>query len=236
MSPNTAINVDLKFTTPDDERSVLVELNPTISHNSFKSYWCIITGCNPFRGNPHKHVPPVSANAALNRSLEVKKNEPGVDLIQLWSWDLSKDHMDESIKMIGSRLYPGLFYDDCNLSSCLHVEEDEDKHMLVITEDPLSRGVYDEGMLSSVLIGLSSELSSAYPSDHIVIRLRRDRWSHGITALEDAGFIAISDSPEPLIVWSSGDNAVISDDNTVDMIENGWLPVPTPGFVEYERA
>lgn len=61
--------------------TLLIDLNPTISHNSLKSFGCVIGGCDE---NCEKHKL-LKKNYHYQRAVEAKKN--GISLVQVFEWD-----------------------------------------------------------------------------------------------------------------------------------------------------
>ena len=111
--PGTSQRVDFKFYT--DSREIYVDLNPTISHNSEKSYWCIVTKCqpNPKTGEPHVHSEPPSKNYSSLRACTMRDAYPIDNYMQIWDWD-DKSFMIENI--VESLLKPERNYSAHNLT------------------------------------------------------------------------------------------------------------------------
>lgn len=101
--PGTGYRVDMRFKSADGSRSVFVDVNPTVSHNSRLSYWCVVTGCKPNRdGSPHKHVPAPGKSYAYDRAVAMRAAYPDVDYVQVWDWD----DPDEIMSLLRSELEP----------------------------------------------------------------------------------------------------------------------------------
>lgn len=101
--PGTGYRVDMRFASADGSRSVFVDVNPTVSHNSRLSYWCLVTGCKPNRdGSPHKHAPATGASYAYDRAVAMRAAYPDVDYVQAWDWD----DQDEIMSLLKSELEP----------------------------------------------------------------------------------------------------------------------------------
>lgn len=101
--PGTGYRVDMRFSSADGSRSVFVDVNPTVSHNSRLSYWCLVTGCKPNRdGSPHKHAPAISKSYAYDRAAAMRAAYPDVDYVQVWDWD----DPDEIMSLLKSELEP----------------------------------------------------------------------------------------------------------------------------------
>ena len=81
--PGTHWRADLKVEQGD--HTVLVDVNPTISHNVDKSWWCAMTGCKPMDGKPHKHSAPISESYPAERMDAV--TAAGCRYVQIWDWD-----------------------------------------------------------------------------------------------------------------------------------------------------
>ena len=118
--PGTSQRVDFKFYTED--REIYVDLNPTISHNSEKSYWCIVTKCrpNPKTGAPHVHNDPPAKNYSALRARIMESTYPMDNYVQIWDWD-DKAFMIENI-----------------VESLLKPERSYSAHDLIIEEIPQS--------------------------------------------------------------------------------------------------
>lgn len=101
--PGTGYRVDMRFDSADGSRSVFVDVNPTVSHNSRLSYWCVVTGCKPNRdGSPHKHAPAPGKSYAYDRAVSMRAAYPAVDYVQVWDWD----DPDEIMGLLESELEP----------------------------------------------------------------------------------------------------------------------------------
>lgn len=101
--PGTGYRVDMRFSSADGSRSVFVDVNPTVSHNSRLSYWCLVTGCKPNRdGSPHKHSPSPGKSYAYDRAAAMRAAYPDVDYVQVWDWD----DPDEIMSLLKSELEP----------------------------------------------------------------------------------------------------------------------------------
>lgn len=86
--PGTGYRVDMRFASADGSRSVFVDVNPTVSHNSRLSYWCVVTGCKPNRdGSPHKHAPATGKSYAYDRAVAMRAAYHDVNYVQVWDWD-----------------------------------------------------------------------------------------------------------------------------------------------------
>jgi hypothetical protein len=97
--PGTPYSIDFKMTSPDGKRSVLVDLNPTISHNAYATFYEIVSGSkttDEWTGLPSSY--------ACKRAKAAQERCPDMNLIQLWSWDLGNDEIARSINMIVERL------------------------------------------------------------------------------------------------------------------------------------
>ena len=101
--PGTGYRVDMRFDNADGSRSVFVDVNPTVSHNSRLSYWCLVSGCKPNRdGSPHKHAPAPGKSYAYDRAAAMRAAYPDVDYVQVWDWD----DPDEIMSLLESELEP----------------------------------------------------------------------------------------------------------------------------------
>ena len=101
--PGTGYRVDMRFSSADGSRSVFVDVNPTVSHNSRLSYWCLVSGCKPNRdGSPHKHAPAPGKSYAYDRAAAMRAAYPDVDYVQVWDWD----DPDEIMSLLKSELEP----------------------------------------------------------------------------------------------------------------------------------
>ena len=101
--PGTGYRVDMRFASADGSRSVFVDVNPTVSHNSRLSYWCLVPGCKPNRdGSPHRHAPATGASYAYDRAVAMRAAYPDVDYVQMWDWD----DPDEIMSLLESELEP----------------------------------------------------------------------------------------------------------------------------------
>lgn len=77
-----------------NDKAVLIDLNPTISHNTFKSFSCVIGGCSA-ECDKHKAI---RRDYHYKRALEAKKNN--ISLMQFFEWD----NDDKIIKMLNAKL------------------------------------------------------------------------------------------------------------------------------------
>lgn len=103
--PGTGYRVDIRFDSADGSRSVFVDVNPTVSHNSRLSYWCLVSGCKPNRdGSPHKHAPAPGESYAYDRAAAMRAAYPDVDYVQVWDWD----DPDEIMGLLRTELEPAL--------------------------------------------------------------------------------------------------------------------------------
>lgn len=101
--PGTGYRVDMRFDNADGSRSVFVDVNPTVSHNSRLSYWCLVSGCKPNRdGSPHKHSPAPGKSYAYERAVSMRAAYPDVDYVQVWDWD----DPDEIMSLLAAELEP----------------------------------------------------------------------------------------------------------------------------------
>ena len=101
--PGTGYRVDMRFSSADSSRSVFVDVNPTVSHNSRLSYWCLVSGCKPNRdGSPHKHAPAPGKSYAYDRAAAMRAAYPDVDYVQVWDWD----DPDEIMSLLAAELEP----------------------------------------------------------------------------------------------------------------------------------
>lgn len=101
--PGTGYRVDMWFKSADGSRSVFVDVNPTVSHNSRLSYWCVVTGCKPNRdGSPHKHAPAPGKSYAYDRAAAMRAAYPGANYVQVWDWD----DPDEIMSLLEAELEP----------------------------------------------------------------------------------------------------------------------------------
>lgn len=98
--PNAGKRVDMMITMPGTDRRVFVDINPTISHNSYKSYWCIITGCKGTVGKPHVHGEPVPRDYAYARANLMREAYPDDNYVQVWDWD----DYDRIVRMVTGML------------------------------------------------------------------------------------------------------------------------------------
>lgn len=107
--PGTGYRVDMRFASADGSRSVFVDLNPTVSHNSKLSYWCVVTGCKPNRdGTPHRHSPAPGKSYAYDRAVAMRAAYPDVDYVQVWDWD----DADEIMSLLEAELSTASAVDD----------------------------------------------------------------------------------------------------------------------------
>lgn len=98
VMPCKTSRIDLKVTNPINGKTVLVDLNPTISHNSIKSFQCALSGCDSETIQyPHGHSKPVSEDYSMNRAMDISNNLPETNYIQVWDWD-DKDGVINLIK------------------------------------------------------------------------------------------------------------------------------------------
>lgn len=102
--PDATINYEVCFlngrrradlSVERNNKTVLIDLNPTVSHNSKCSYLCMIRGC--YTHGCEKHGPGRSIDYHSSRALDERRyNE---DFMQFYDWD-----MDEVVDYVSSRL------------------------------------------------------------------------------------------------------------------------------------
>lgn len=146
--PGTHWRADLKV--EQDDHVVLVDVNPTISHNVDKSWWCAMTGCKPMNGKPHKHSKPISESYPAERMDAV--TAAGWRYVQIWDWD----DLDSVMSVLHGLLDPVDEITSC--SGSMNVDDD-----LMLdgpgagdeNESPVSvevyQGLYNTGVKASSL-------------------------------------------------------------------------------------
>lgn len=241
-------NVDFYITSPNGERSVLVDLNPTISHNSLKSYWCIITGCKPNGGKPHKHGKPTPVDYAYKRAVEATEEWPDVNYLQFWDWD-GEDYAVRCIKRelgmldhlsVGDYSIESFGEDDVVEYAVRH-----DGRLVassVFVEDEDGSWTWSGVKRTSVMVdGVESRVLDEFMSKHdgvsvtTILDYGKNTMKH--TVLGDLGFVELMPSG-PVQVFSREDEVEESADNRDDMdglSKDGWLPVGLPGYRVFRR-
>ena len=110
------MSADLKCTL--DGRSVLVDLNPTVSHNIDVPFACLINGCDSIP-NCSKHVNPITPSYHYDRTMTALHSDSNTPYLQFYGWD-SYEHIRRAvIFMLNSD-------SDENCKHCKHVLNDDD--------------------------------------------------------------------------------------------------------------
>lgn len=95
--------------------SLLIDINPTVTHNSFKSFGCVINKCND-TCEKHKKI---SKNYHYNRSVEALNLNKA--LIQLYDWD-SEENI---IRMIKAKLDKSFYKISARKLECRKISQAE---------------------------------------------------------------------------------------------------------------
>lgn len=104
LEKNFAVKVDLEYplqgkafdlAVPD--KNLLIEINPTVTHNSLVPYVCLLSGC---KGPCEKHSP-ISQSHHQERAKIAKT--AGMSLIQIYDWDQE----DKILSMLAGKLSGG---------------------------------------------------------------------------------------------------------------------------------
>lgn len=110
------MSADLKCTL--DDRSVLIDLNPTVSHNIDVPFACLINGCDNIP-NCSKHVNPITPSYHYDRTMTALKYDSNTPYLQFYGWD-SYEHIRRAvIFMLNSD-------NDDNCKHCKHVLSADD--------------------------------------------------------------------------------------------------------------
>lgn len=105
------MSADIKCTL--DGRSVLVDVNPTVSHNIDVPFACLINGCDNIP-NCSEHVNPITPSYHYNRIMTALKSDSTTPYLQFYDWD-SYEHIKRAvIFMLNSEC-------DENCKHCKHV-------------------------------------------------------------------------------------------------------------------
>lgn len=83
-----------------DGRQLLIELNPTVSHNTYRSFSCLLHNCQNFPCEKHKTI---DKNYHFNRAKLA--HDKGFQLINVFDW-MDKDKI---IDFIGSKLHHDVY-------------------------------------------------------------------------------------------------------------------------------
>ena len=111
------MSVDIKCTL--DGRSVLVDMNPTVSHNIDVPFACLINGCDNIP-NCSEHVNPITPSYHYDRIKAALKYDSTTPYLQFYDWD-SYEHIKRAvIFMLNDDKY------DANCKYCEHVLSADD--------------------------------------------------------------------------------------------------------------
>lgn len=110
------MSADIKCTL--DGRSVLIDLNPTVSHNIDVPFACLINGCDSIP-NCSEHVNPITPSYHYDRIMTALKSDSKTPYLQFYGWD-SYEHIRRAVIFM-------LNSDNCeNCKHCKHVLSADD--------------------------------------------------------------------------------------------------------------
>lgn len=103
-----------------NDKKILIDINPTISHNVYKSFGCVIGGCNDDCAK-HKIM---DKKYHYNRAIEAKKN--GISLVQVFDWD----DEESIVKMINAKTSKNVMKLSARKLICEKIKQSEANHFL----------------------------------------------------------------------------------------------------------
>lgn len=209
------MSADLKCTL--DGRSVLIDLNPTVSHNIDVPFACLINGCDSIP-NCSKHVNPITTSYHYDRIMTALKSDSKTPYLQFYDWD-SYEHIRRAvIFMLNSDSGE-------NCKHCKHVLSADDTVLisnpnLAVVKRFIKDYAYNTNPVMNQVSGVNAIIDA---DDNTTADNVNNASSSTITAdnatssANNASIItsAISASTVSMIASSDSDsNAIITDANT----------------------
>lgn len=193
------MSADIKCTL--DGRSVLIDLNPTVSHNIDVPFACLINGCNSIP-NCSEHVNPITPSYHYDRTMTALKSDSNTPYLQFYGWD-SYEHIRRAvIFMLNSD-------SDYNCKHCKHVLSADDT-VLISNPNPadVRRFIKDYAYNTNPVVNQVSGVNAIIDADDNTTTDSANNASiiTSATTASDVSMIASSD-------YNS--NAMITTANTV---------------------
>lgn len=167
-------------------RSVLIDVNPTVSHNIDVPFACLINGCDSIH-NCSEHVNPVTPSYHYDRIMTALKYDSKTPYLQFYSWD-SYEHIRRAVIFM-------LNSDNCdNCKHCKHVLSADDT-VLISNPNPavVRRFIKDYAYNTNTVVNQVSGVNAIIDTDYS-------------TTVDNANSSASSDA---------NSNAIITADSTV---------------------
>jgi len=199
------MSADLKCTL--DGRSVLIDLNPTVSHNIDVPFACLINGCDSIP-NCSEHVNPITPSYHYNRTMTALKSDSNTPYLQFYGWD-SYEHIRRAVIFM-------LNSDNCeNCKHCKHVLNDDD---MVIISNPnpavVRRFIKDYAYNTNSVVNQVSGVNAIIDADDITTATT----DNATSSANNASNITSATSASTVSMIASSDynsNAMITTANTV---------------------
>jgi len=183
-SCNDVYNIDFEYPVGKfqfdlniNDRSLLIDINPTISHNIVKSFGCIISNCKIV--NCSKHRKPTKYYH-YQRAMAAHNND--VSLIQVYDWDTE----DAILKMINMKTNKNVVKLSARKLTCRRIDQETANIFLhrfhiqgVAKKQIYCYGLYQDDQLMSVATFGKSRFDSKYEYEFIRYAVRDDYIIHG---------------------------------------------------------
>lgn len=160
-----------------NNESLLVDINPTISHNNYRSFGCVRSNCE--KGNCDKHNP-ISQDYHYKRAIEAQKNS--ISLIQVYDWDTE----DSILKMINMKTGKNVIKLSARSLTCKRVDQETANIFLynyhiqgVAKSQSYCYGLYQNDLLMAVATFGKSRFNNKYEYEFIRYAVRGNYIIHG---------------------------------------------------------
>ena len=150
------MSADIKCTL--DGRSVLVDLNPTVSHNIDVPFACLINGCDNIP-NCSEHVNSITPSYHYDRIMTALKSDSKTPYLQFYGWD-SYEHIKRAvIFMLNSD-------NDDNCKHCKHILSADDT-ILISNPNPavVKRFIKDYAYNTNLVVNQVSGVNAIIDAD-----------------------------------------------------------------------
>lgn len=174
-----------------NDGNLLIDINPTISHNINKSFGCVITNCQEIDCSKHKKP---TKYYHYQRAMAAQKNN--ISLIQVYDWDTE----DSIIKMINMKTSKNVIKLSARTLVCKRIDQETANIFLhsfhiqgVAKKQLYCYGLYQGGQLLAVATFGNSRFDKNYEYEFIRYAVRDNYIIHGASGKLFQSFLKEAD-------------------------------------------